>query len=182
MGFEAIGTERLRLRRFTRADMATLLAYRNDPEVARFQSWSAFTPAEAESFLREQDATEPGEPGRWFQFALEHRETGRVVGDCALHVPAAEPRQGEIGITLSRAHQGHGFGTEAVRRLLDFCFDTLALHRVTAVTDARNTPSAALLARVGMRREGHFHQNVWFKGAWGDEYLYAVLRSEWARP
>ena len=30
-----------------------------------------------------------------------------------------------------------------------------------------------------MRREGHFIQNVWFKGAWGDEYLYALLEREW---
>ena len=30
-----------------------------------------------------------------------------------------------------------------------------------------------------MRREGHYLQNVWFKGAWGDEYQYAMLRSEW---
>ena len=32
-----------------------------------------------------------------------------------------------------------------------------------------------------MRREGHFIQNIWFKGKWGDEYLYAVLREEWLR-
>ena len=31
-----------------------------------------------------------------------------------------------------------------------------------------------------MRREAHFIQNVWYKGAWGDEFLFAVLRSEWA--
>ena len=30
-----------------------------------------------------------------------------------------------------------------------------------------------------MRREGHFFQNVWFKGKWGDEYLYAILKEEW---
>jgi len=33
---------------------------------------------------------------------------------------------------------------------------------------------------IGMRREGHFIQNIWFKGKWGDEYLYAVLREEWS--
>ena len=34
-----------------------------------------------------------------------------------------------------------------------------------------------------MRREGHFIENVWFKGGWGDEYQYALLEREWrARP
>lgn len=30
-----------------------------------------------------------------------------------------------------------------------------------------------------MRREGHFVENVWFKGAWGSEYLYALLQTDW---
>jgi hypothetical protein len=27
--------------------------------------------------------------------------------------------------------------------------------------------------------QGHFLKNVWFKGKWGDEYLYAILEEEW---
>ena len=67
----------------------------------------------------------------------------------------------------------------ALRSLLDYCFHDLRLHRVRAVTDCLNTASVRLLAGVGMRREGHFRQHVWFKGRWSDEYLYAVLRAEW---
>jgi RimJ/RimL family protein N-acetyltransferase len=52
-------------------------------------------------------------------------------------------------------------------------------HRATAITDARDAPAMRLLERVGMRREGHFLQNVWFKGSWGDEHLYALLEQEW---
>jgi RimJ/RimL family protein N-acetyltransferase len=64
---------------------------------------------------------------------------------------------------------------------LDYAFDDLGLHRVAAIADCRNKPSWALLERVGMRREGHFLENVWFKGGWSDEYLYAVLKDEWLR-
>jgi RimJ/RimL family protein N-acetyltransferase len=52
---------------------------------------------------------------------------------------------------------------------------------VVAVTDALNAPAARLLERVGFRREGHFIENVWFKGAWGSEYLYALLARDWPR-
>jgi RimJ/RimL family protein N-acetyltransferase len=48
------------------------------------------------------------------------------------------------------------------------------------VTDALNDRAAALLERVGMRREGHFVENVFFKGAWGSELGFAVLEREWA--
>ena len=65
--------------------------------------------------------------------------------------------------------------------MLNYAFTKLELHRVIAITDCENERSVALLSRLGMRREGHFIQNIWFKGKWGDEYLYAVLREEWLR-
>ena len=46
--------------------------------------------------------------------------------------------------------------------------------------DARNTASAAVLERLGMRREAHFVQNEWVKGEWTDEAVYAVLVHEWS--
>jgi len=52
---------------------------------------------------------------------------------------------------------------------------------IIAITDCENTASVALLERLEIRREGHFLQNVWFKGKWGDEYLYAILKEEWLR-
>lgn len=178
-GFAGLESQRLWLRRMERRDLPTLLAYRNDPEVARYQGWASFTADEAEAMLATQSAREPGTPGAWFQFMLEEKAGGALVGDCGMCVNADEPRQAEIGFTLAREHQGRGVAAEAVRRLVAFAFGELGLHRVVAVTDARNAAAAALLGRTGFRREAHFIQNAWYKGEWGDEYLFAILRSEW---
>ena len=173
-------TPRLRVRAFSPADVEAFVAYRADPDVARYQSWSDYTLERGRAFVASLQGASPGVPGQWLQLALESRADGVLVGDLALKVDQDEPRQAEMGFTLAPAHQGRGYGTEAVTALLGHCFDTLGLHRVVAVTDALNTPSAALLARVGMRREAHFHENVFFKGAWGSELLFAVLEREWA--
>jgi RimJ/RimL family protein N-acetyltransferase len=105
-----------------------------------------------------------------------------VYGDCGLHFRADEPRQVEVGITLDPARQGQGYASEALTAVLDYLFHHLGKHRVTATTDAENRPAAALLQRLGFRREGHFRQNVWFKGRWGDEFLFALLRADWRPP
>ena len=118
-------------------------------------------------------------PGEWFQFAIELKDTGVLIGDCGLKVNKEEPRQAEFGITLSPPYQGVGVASEAVACMLDYAFKILGLHRVIAITDCLNKSSVVLMERLGMRREGHFIQNVWFKGAWGDEYLYAILQQEW---
>jgi RimJ/RimL family protein N-acetyltransferase len=177
--FTTLETTRLRLRHFRDADLALFRAYRNDPEVARYQGWERISESEAYAFLQEQKETQPGVPGHWFQIAVELKETGILVGDCALKIEEHDERQAEIGYTLSRAYQGRGIAREAVSCVLEYAFVMLGLHRVIAITDCENAASVALLERLGLRREGHFLQNVWFKGKWADEYLYAMLQEEW---
>lgn len=177
--FTPLETDRLNLRRFEPADRDAFLAYRNDPEVARYQSWDSISPARAQAFIDEQAQLQPGLPGQWFQFALALKDGGRLVGDSGLQVLLQDVRQAQLGITLAPAYQGQGLASEAVTAVLDYAFIHLDLHRVLAVVDCENAPSAALLERIGLRREGHFLKHVWFKGHWADEYLYAILQSEW---
>jgi RimJ/RimL family protein N-acetyltransferase len=177
--FTQLETPRLIIRRFQDTDLAAFVDYRNDPEVARYQGWDSISPPKAQSFIQVQKRIEPGIPGQWFQFAVESKASGELAGDCGLCVTVQDARQAQLGVTFARAHQGQGLATEAVTAVLDFAFINLDLHRVIAIVDAENTPSARLMERAGMRREGHFLKNAWFKEHWSDEYLYAVLQAEW---
>jgi RimJ/RimL family protein N-acetyltransferase len=76
-----IESERLSIRRFKDTDLAPFMAYRNDPEVARYQSWDSCEEREAGAFIREVKSAQPGVPGEWFQFAIESKEMGDIVGD-----------------------------------------------------------------------------------------------------
>jgi len=172
-------TARLRARPMAQSDLETFVAYRRDPVVARFQTWSDYSMEEGRALIASMQGLSLGVPGMWYQIALEEHAGGGLVGDLAAKVSGSEPREMEVGFTLAPAYQGKGFGSEAVRGLLDVAFGTLGLHRVVAVTDALNAPAGALLERVGMRREAHFHENVFFKGAWGSEFLFALLDHEW---
>jgi RimJ/RimL family protein N-acetyltransferase len=173
-------TPRLLVRSFVASDLEAFAAYRADPDVARFQSWSDYTRDDGRVLIESMQELRPGIPGEWYQFALEERTTGTLVGDLALHVNEAEPREAEIGFTLAPEQQGKGYATEALRALLGYTFATLGLHRVFAITDARNAAAAALLGRAGLRQEAHFVENVFFKGAWGSEFLFAMLEREWS--
>ena len=177
--FGGLETARLKLRRFRESDLEPFMAYRNDPEVSRYQGWVSVGEPAARLFVAEMQHASPGKPGEWFQFAIEEQASGALAGDCALRRGLEEPRQAEIGYSLARAFQGRGYALEAISALLAYAFRRFDLHRVVAITDVRNLPSVRLLERLGLRREGHFIQNAWFKGAWSDEYLYAILRQEW---
>jgi RimJ/RimL family protein N-acetyltransferase len=174
---------RLLLRPLCAEDAAPLAAYRSIPEVARFQSWESFDQADAVRLVADQAKVVPDTPGTWLQLAIVLSPSGKMIGDCGIHFRSDDLQQVELGVTMSPTHQGQGLATEALASVLGYVFDGLGKHRVTAVTDTDNHAAAALFRRLGFRQEAHYVENVWFKGAWGSEYLFALLRREWeARP
>lgn len=179
--FAPITTERLTLRVLEPGDAEAIFAYRADPEVSRYQNWVPASAAEIRAFLEGLAGIGPDTPGRWFQLGIVLRATGELAGDCGIHVSAAEPREVEVGITVAPAFQRRGLAAEALRAVLAFLFDGLGKHRVYGSLDPRNAASLALLERVGMRREAHFVESLWFKGAWADDVVCAMLKREWDR-
>src|SRR5258708_1279795 len=104
MLFTKLEASRIVLRHFRETDLPAFVAYRNDPEVARYQSWTSSNEREARHFIGEMKMAQPGVPGNWFQFAIEHKSSGQLIGDCAMQVKAEDGRQAEIGYTLARAY------------------------------------------------------------------------------
>ncbi len=180
--FPPLLTPRLVLRRFHMGDLAAFLAYRNDPEVARYQGWPTPMSDEAGQAFIDEAATAILSPaGGGGQIAVALAASDELLGDLYLGPMGGDPRQGTLGYSLARQHQGRGYMNEAARALLGYAFGGLGLHRVVATVDTRNGPSVALLERLGMRREGHLRQCYYDEraGEWADEYLYALLRAEW---
>jgi aminoglycoside 6'-N-acetyltransferase len=173
-----ITTPRLRLRRLEEADAAALAAWRSDPENARYIPRASMSREDALQIVAEMRDRQPGEPGVWFQLVIETRD-GVLVGDLGLRADATS-RVFEVGYVLAREHQGQGYATEAVRGALGFLFGELGAHRVFGNLDARNTASARVLERVGMRREAHHLEDYDLRGEWTDTFIYAILRREWA--
>ena len=171
-------TPRLTLRKFTRADLQGFILYRNQPEVARYQSWESYNEADAEAFYAQQEPLEFNTDESWFQIAVVRSEDQQLLGDVAVHF-FDEGKQAELGMTFDERHQRQGFAFESLKGVINLLFTQLDKHRLVATIDARNVAAAGLLEKLGFRREAHFHQNIYFKGEWGDEYAYALLRSEW---
>lgn len=172
-------TERLRLSQLVASDAQAMYEYRSDPEVCRYQSFEPGSLADVEVFIAGLRSNVFDTAGSWFQFAIRLQESGTLIGDIGAHFLADNPRQVEIGFTVAPTFQGQGFGTESVSGLLDYLFVSIQKHRVTASVDPRNGPSMALLTRVGMRKEAHFRQSLWFKGEWADDMVFGILKSEW---
>ena len=178
--FERLVTPRLTLRRFAATDAEAFAAYRDDPDVARYQSWELpYTLVEAKRFIDSQATASPGAPGRRFQFAVDLEASATLVGDCALCCMRHELPEAELGFSFAKSEQRRGYASEAIAAILRYAFTTLSLRRVFACTDTRNEAAQCLLERHGFRREEQPCEAPWFRGEGAGGILYAQLRSEW---
>jgi RimJ/RimL family protein N-acetyltransferase len=174
-------TARLTIRPVTAADIGDMHAYQSDPDVCRYLPYEPRTRDEMADKVAQWSTalTLAGDNDYWI-LALERTGEPGVIGDLYFAIKSTSGATGEIGWVLHPGHNGHGYMTEAAAAVLDLAFTDLALHRVRAQLDPRNAASAALCRRLGMRQEAHFVEDLWFKGAWGDTAVYAILAREWA--
>lgn len=174
-------TERLVLRPGTPVDAEATWAYRRLEAVSE---WLTEIPTDLHAYRA--TFTDPHRLAT--TVIVEH--DGAVIGDFMLRIENAWAQaevaeqarctQAELGWVLDPARTGHGYATEAVRRLIDHCFTELGVRRVVANCFLANTASWRLMERVGMRREGHaVAESLHRSGQWLDTLTYAVLVTEW---
>ena len=174
-------TDRLVLRAMTDGDVDDIHAYQSRADVCRYLPFEPRTRDEvAEKVAKYSAALALTGEGDFWQLAISRAsEPGRVIGDLYFAIKSTENATAEIGWTVHPDFAGQGYMTEAASALLGIAFGILDLHRVFAQLDPRNDASIALCRRLGMREEAYFVEDLWFKGAWGDTAICAILDREW---
>jgi ribosomal-protein-alanine N-acetyltransferase len=166
----------LALRPLTGSDAPVVHSWARLPEVCRYQAWGPNTPAESEAFTQAAAAAWSHYPQTRFAYAVQ--VAGDVVGTAELHLRGRH--QAEISYLIHPDLWGRGYATDAAARLVDLGFHTFGRHRVYATCDPRNTASARVLTKLGMKYEGRMRETILVRDGWRDSDLYAVLSHEWA--
>jgi RimJ/RimL family protein N-acetyltransferase len=175
-----IQTERLLLRPFEPGDFDAVFAIESRADVVRYLYEEPRTPAEAREVLERRIArTSLNDEGDTLSVAVVVRATGEMIGNCILHWTSRVHQLGEVGFTLHPDHHGRGYATEAARAMVEYGFSEVGLHRIIGRLEARNTASARVLEKLGMRREALLIENEFVKGEWQSELVYAILEREW---
>ena len=181
-GTQRIETCRLILRRFTDGDAEDMFNnWASDPKVTQFLTWPAHPNVEVTRRIV-ADWVSHYEDGSTFNWAVEWKETGRVIGGIAVVRLEETIDEAEIGYCLSRSFWGRGIMPEALRAVMDYLFDTAGINRITASHDIRNPKSGRAMEKAGMRKEGIRRQGGRNIGGICDMACYAMLRSDRTPP
>jgi RimJ/RimL family protein N-acetyltransferase len=169
--------EKVRLRPIERDDLPRFVEWFGDPEVRRhLLIYLPFSLAQEE---------------RWFENLLERLERqtdvllaietadGVHIGNLGLHSIDWKNRSAEFGIAIGeKAYWGQGYGTDAVRTLLDLAFREMNLHRVFLRVNVDNVRGIRCYEKAGFQREGTSRDATFKDGAYHDQYVMSILESE----
>ncbi|KAE9378456.1 putative GNAT family acetyltransferase [Stipitochalara longipes BDJ] len=93
---------------------------------------------------------------------------------------ASQPhRHATMSISICRAEQGKGYGTEAIKWALEWGFLTGGLHRVSIGCFSFNEGARRLYEQLGFTVEGRSREVVWKNGGWHDSIEMGLLEGEW---
>jgi len=134
-------------------------------------------PPVSEQALRERygrlEARQPPD-GRelWLNWAMRLSGDATYIG--TLEATIYRDKTAYVAYMVFPPHQGHGYATEGLRRVLDYLVTAHQAGMIAAQIDTRNAASIAVVERLGFTRVGTLRDADFFKGTRSDEYRYEL--------
>ena len=105
----------------------------------------------------------------------------KFIGLAGLVLSDDRFKMAEIYFKLMPRFWGNGYATELAKRIFQFGFNDLNLHRIEAGVATDNSKSIRVLEKLGMTREGIRRKILPIRGEWKDNFHYAILEEEFMR-
>lgn len=112
-------------------------------------------------------------------FAVDRKDTGKMIGGASLGSTSPENRSAILGIALGdKSCWDKGFGTDTMRAICRFGFETMNLHRIELEVYAPNVRARTVYERVGFQVEGCRRQANYKFGQYQDVIVMGLLEGE----
>jgi RimJ/RimL family protein N-acetyltransferase len=172
--------DRVVLRPFLDGDFPAIRAALQEPEAVRLTGSKPIRwDQAAEDRLRDWYGTRAAQPDR-LDLAVEERATGEWIGEAVLNAYDPGNASCNFRILLGRHGRDRGLGTEAVRLIIGYGFEQLALHRIALEVYAFNPRARRAYEKAGFVAEGVLRDALRTPDGWVDAIVMSVLAAEWS--
>ena len=173
-----LNTERLILRKILPSDYKDMYEYSSKAEVTKFLLWSCHP---SDDYTKQYIEYLQGryKIGDFFDWAIAIKDTGKMIGTCGFTKFDYSNNSAEIGYVLNPSFWGNGYCTEAVKKIIEFGFETLKLNRIEARYIKENTMSRKVMERSGMLFEGTMKSAIYNKNKYCDIGICAIVKSRY---
>ena len=168
-------TKRLILRRISKKDASDLYEYAKNPDVSKYLTWSAheslsYTSGYIKFLIKKY------KKGEFFDWAIELKETKKFIGTCGFSVFDPLNKKVEIGYVLNPQYHNNGFATECVKRIIEYAFEELGIHRIEARIMDGNKASERVIQKCGFTHEGTGIDEMLIKDGYKTIHHYSLIQ------
>ncbi len=169
---------KVRLRGIKLEDVQLMWQQYNDLEVRRFLDHPyPQSKEDMEQWVRNIWDASKNDRGHFF--AIELKQSQQLIGTCGLFALTRIARNAELMIVIySKKYWGQGYGTEALKLLINYGFNNLNLHRILLFTHEENIRAQRAYEKIGFKSGGRRRQASYFDGTYHDLLLFDLLESE----
>jgi RimJ/RimL family protein N-acetyltransferase len=112
-------------------------------------------------------------------FAIDTKD-GVHIGNTNFFSISPEDRRAELGLMIGeKSYWGQGYGTDAIRTLVQFGFQEMNLNRIHLTTYSFNHAAQAVYRKCGFVEEGRHRRQRYAEGEYHDVLVMGLLRDEW---
>jgi len=167
-----------RLRVYRKEDLKKVWSYINDENIMKYLRPGIPFPFKFEDEEKWYESFN-GLSEKSYTFAIERLKDDEYLGGCGINDIDWKNSFCEIGIFLSDNFCGNGYGTDALKILVDFIFNELNLNKVMLNVYDFNERAINSYKKVGFIEEGRLRDHIFRNGKYNDEVVMSILRREW---
>lgn len=166
---------KIQLTALSSESLEQLRQWRNEPGLRRyFREFRELSNDMQQAWFKNRVMGNPNQ----FDFEIRTLD-GLLIGHASLNYISWTNRTAEFGIYIgSPAHRNGGFGSDALRALLGYGFDTLNLNRIWCEVFSNND-AIAVYEHIGFFEEGRLRQHHYDEGTYMDCIMMGMLKLEW---
>ncbi|WP_096154171.1 GNAT family N-acetyltransferase [Bacillus sp. FJAT-45066] len=173
-----LNSKNLRLRKMDKEDIEKYHLWRNDIDVMATTSLAldAYTFEETKEFVEKVILNSNSSKS----YIIEMKEDNFIIGVTSLINIDTKNRNAECIIDIGeKEYWGKGYGTEALKILLDYAFLELNLHRVLLRVFSLNERAIHIYKKLGFVKEGVVRESLYRNGKWHDIITMGILKKEY---
>jgi RimJ/RimL family protein N-acetyltransferase len=163
---------------FVPDDFGPLFCWINDVAAARLDF--AYRPVDMMAHQQWWDSL--GKDAAKVVFAIRKTTEPVIIGYVQITGINSVHRSAELGIRIGdEKNRGQGYGKEALRLAVQFCWNHLNLNRVQLIVFKHNHRAIGAYKAAGFKKEGVLRRAAFIDGGWVDLTVMAALRAATVR-
>lgn len=168
--------EKVLLRAIEPGDNALLLNLINDPDTEKMLGGGSFPVSEAgqAKWITEQI----GRNDVLRCIVADQNAPDQGIGTVILSDIDQKNGIAQVHVKLAATGRHKGYGTDALKALVDYAFKQMRLHCVYAHVLSYNEPSQKLFCKCGFQKEGILRARAYKDGNYVDAISYSILNDE----